>query len=325
MIHLKKNGCEVIPIMVPVASSLKTINFFLYKTIDSLILIDAGYDNDECWNALQAALKEHDLGTNDITHILLTHHHIDHVGLVNRILTDRSVPVYAHPLSIPRLQRDNDFLEMRVKFFSKLYQEMGCGEQGEKQVAYLKRALQKNSSKKITYDIYKIEGKQLFDFDIIYVPGHAPDQIAFYQKDCQWLFGGDLLLEHISSNALVEPDADGQRMLTLFEHYQSLNRVHDINKEAVVFPGHGQLIENHKALIRKRVDGIERKADKFMALIESGITTAAEVAKSYYKETYIKQFSLVMSEVIGHMDYLEMQGRVRKEMIAGVWHYSPEL
>ncbi|WP_260842610.1 hypothetical protein [Siminovitchia fortis] len=33
-----------------------------------------------------------------------------------------------------------------------------------------------------------------------------------------------------------------------------------------------------------------------------------EVAQAYYKEKYVKQFSLVMSEVIGHLDYLEERG-----------------
>ncbi|WP_236719642.1 MBL fold metallo-hydrolase [Neobacillus mesonae] len=321
MSHLQKNGCEVIPIMVPVSSSLKSVNFFLYKKQHSLTLIDAGFDNEDCWNALQTALTAHDLSINDITQILLTHHHVDHVGLVNRILSEHPVPVYAHPLSVPRLKRDDDFMAMRVEFFAKLYKEMGCGEQGEKQTAYLQQALEKNRTKKMDGEIRTVKGNQLLDFDVLYVPGHAPDQIVFYQNDSQWLFGGDLLLQHISSNALVEPDLEGHRMMTLYEHYQSLKRVLGVNAD-VIFPGHGMLIENHKALIQKRLDGIGRKADKFLALIESGSTTAADVAKTYYKETYIKQFSLVMSEVIGHLDYLELQGKVQKEMVSGVWHYS---
>ena len=36
---------------------------------------------------------------------------------------------------------------------------------------------------------------------------------------------------------------------------------------------------------------------------------------------YEKQFSPVMSEVIGHLDYLEEQRKVRKELHKGVWHY----
>ncbi|MCM3570578.1 MBL fold metallo-hydrolase [Neobacillus mesonae] len=321
--QLKKNGIEVIPIIVSVPSSLKTVNFFLYKTEDSLTLIDAGFDNDECWNAIQNVLHDHGWSVQDINRILLTHHHIDHVGLVNRIVNDHPIPVYAHSLAIPRLKREEDFLSMRIEFFSKLYQEMGCKEQGEKQIAYLQKALQKNKDKKIEAAICKIEGNQLFDFDVIYVPGHAPDQIAFYQKECGWLFGGDLLLEHVSSNALVEPDADGIRMLTVYDHYHSLKRVLGIGAE-LVLPGHGKLIEDPKAAAQMRMDEVEQKADKFLKLIQAGSTTAAEVAKAYYNETYLKEFPLVMSRVIGHLDYLEVIGKVRREMIDGVWHYSAD-
>ena len=54
----KKNNMEVYPVMVPTSNKLASINFFLVKQDNSLTLIDAGLNNDECWNALQMTLKE---------------------------------------------------------------------------------------------------------------------------------------------------------------------------------------------------------------------------------------------------------------------------
>ena len=42
---------------------------------NSLTLIDAGLNTDDCWNSLQMTLKDHDYTLTDITGILLTHHH----------------------------------------------------------------------------------------------------------------------------------------------------------------------------------------------------------------------------------------------------------
>ena len=59
------------------------------------------------------------------------------------------IPVYAHRNAIPRLTRDLDFLEMREAFFKQLYEEMGCGEMGEKQVTYLHNAIIQNKDNKM--------------------------------------------------------------------------------------------------------------------------------------------------------------------------------
>jgi hypothetical protein len=89
----------------------------------------------------------------------------------------------------------------------------------------------------------------------------------------------------------------------------------------IVFPGHGVLIENGESLIRNRLSRIDEKAKKFVSEIESGSTTAAQIALRYYKNVYYEQFSLVMSEVIGHLDYLEHHGRVMKTKEEGIWQY----
>ncbi|WP_067727753.1 MBL fold metallo-hydrolase [Oceanobacillus damuensis] len=316
----KQERYEIIPVIVDVTSNLKTINFYLIKMEKSVILVDAGLDNDACWTALQNALSKNNLTVQDITEIVLTHNHGDHVGLVNRITAMHAIPVYAHETAIPRLKRDRDFFEMRVEFFAEIYKQMGCGEAGHKQVEYLKQAMLKGSKSAIHTDISPI-GCNHMGFKVIPVPGHAEDQIALYHEADQILIAGDLLIQHISSNALIEPDNTGKRLPTLIQHKQSLEKIYALSVD-LVFPGHGVLIDEPKALIKKRLAGIERKADRLKNLIQDGITTGSELAESYYKKLYSTQFSLVMSEIIGHLDYLEDAGHVRKEMLNGVWHYS---
>lgn len=318
---IKKECCEVFPIFVPDRSSLKSINFYLVKQQKSLSLIDAGWNNEECWNALTDTLNRNGFQLQDLTEIILTHHHIDHIGLVNRITAVHPIPVYAHPDSIPRLKRDKDFLEMRIEFYEKLFREMGCHENGQDQIAYLRTALENNKHQAIQAEIIGITSPSLLNFDIMEVPGHSPDQIAFFDQKRNWLFAGDLLLEHISSNALVEPDSYGNRLPTLIQHMASLNKClsHDLK---LVFPGHGVLIEDPKPLIIARLERVEAKGERLIQLIKSGIKTASDLALTYYKKTYYEQFALVMSEVIGHLDYLEAGRRIEKELVNGIWHYS---
>ena len=307
--------------IVPASYGLKSVNFYLVKQEKSLTLIDAGFNTDECWEALQHTLKQNGYELHDITEILLTHHHIDHIGLVNRIVAKHPIPVYAHRNAIPRLTRDLDFLEMREAFFKQLYEEMGCGEMGEKQVAYLHNAIIQNKDNKMDADIKAITEPRLLNFDVIEMFGHSPDQVVFFSKEQNSLFGGDLLLHHISSNALVEPDFQGTRMKTLIQHKESYIKCLSLHADRV-YAGHGIVIENPDELLTKRIKGIDDKAERFQYYIQAGISTANAIAQTHYKQKYEKQFSLVMSEVIGHLDYLEEQRKVTKELDKGVWHYA---
>ncbi|WP_026566580.1 MBL fold metallo-hydrolase [Bacillus sp. UNC41MFS5] len=316
----KKSDIEVFPVIVPTSNKLKSINFYLVKQENSLTLIDTGLNSDDCWNSLQKTLKENNYSLTELTGILLTHHHTDHVGLVERIVSNHSIPVYAHPYAILVLKRDREYLKMRVEFFRKLYQEMGCGEMGEKQVANLSYPIILDENKKIDCDIQAITNNQIFGFDILDIPGHAPDQIAFYHNECKYLFAGDLLIENMPSNAFIEPNYDGTKTKSLIQQKQSLEKCLSLNMD-LVFSGHGRIIENPKDLIKARIKEIDEKADNYINMIKNGISTASELAQFRYKEKYEKQFFNVMSEMIGYLDYLENQGKITKEMKKGIWHY----
>lgn len=316
----KNSSMKVFPVIVPVSGGLRSINFYLVQQENSLTLIDAGLNTEACWDALQNTLKEKGYTIRDISEILLTHHHIDHVGLVNRVVAEHDIPVYAHPNSLPRLKRDPGFLEMRIEFFNELYKQMDCGNMGEKQIDNLRNALIQNKDNKIHGTILTIQENQLLNFDIMEAFGHAPDQIVFFNRELKWLFAGDLLIGHISSNALVEPDFQGNRMKTLIQHKQSLFNCLSLHAE-LVFSGHGTTIEQANDLIQKRVDGMDMKAELFKSYIQAGHSTAKAIAQTHYKQKYEMQFSLVMSEVIGHLDFLEEQKKVKKEFDKGVWHY----
>lgn len=308
------------PIVVPTPRSLRTFNFYLLEEAGSLTLIDAGVNSEECWTAFLTAMAVNRLAMKDLDRIIVTHSHQDHIGIINRITFDHDIPIYAHHESLHRLKRDRDFLQFRIQFFGELYESLGCGDLGLQQVEKLKEAASMNEHR-IAGDIVPLyDGDTFADMQVIETLGHSPDHIALYNRERQWLFAGDLMIGHMSSSALIEPDQFGRRTPSLIQHVASLQKCLQLPM-VKVFSGHGEPIYLYKELISKRLQHIYRRVNRIWQLVASGISMPSELGMALYKNLYISDFPFVMAEIIGCLDYLEMQNKVGKKRIGQVWHY----
>ena len=315
-------GHSVYPVILKTTNgSIGSINCYIINDGDSLTLIDAGIDTDLYWEEFIHVLKKNGFVVSDIDRILLTHHHEDHVGLVKRILAIKQIPVYAHVEAVHRLKMDQGFLTMRQNFLKKMYEEMNCLEEAQFRLAKLENTRVNARALAIQVDIIPLrQGDKVFDYTVMETPGHSPDSICFYDEKRKWLFSGDLLLSKSSTNAIIEPDSEGNRLKTVIQHRESLRKCASIDAE-LLFPGHQNVIDNHRALIETKIQKMDDKAERMISFIQGGIEKANDLAKAYYKSKYTEEFSLVMSEIVGYLDYLEESKRIIKVKKAGIWHY----
>lgn len=309
------------PISVPATSSLRTYNFYLVENDNSLFLIDAGVNTEECWDAFGDVLQQNGFEIDDIDAIILTHNHSDHIGLVNRIRTVKNMPLYAHKDAVIRLKRDPQFMMQRAQFFECHYKEMGCGSEVNDLLERLKQSIERNKSQKIEGDIKTlVAGEEIFGFRVIEVPGHAPDHIALFHEESGILFVGDHIIEHSPSNALVELSKEGKRTASLIVYEQSLKKLLNMSVK-VAYSGHGEVIHHPHKLTQKKLAIINKKATKIKNIVNKP-KTAAEVAKQMYQTRYEPLLPLVMSEVVGHLDRLVHLGELTIEKHDGVFFYS---
>lgn len=321
---MEDNHLNIYPIVVPTASQLQSYNFYLVKTKNKLILIDAGMNTELCWQQLHFTLKQHGYTFQHIDEILMTHSHLDHTGLVPRIMHEHpNVKLFAHESSLPRLRRELNFFEKRLQFFDRLYEDMGCGTSGKKQVELLQAKMQDHGTQAITGTVYPLQDNDTINgLKVYFAPGHWPDQIVFLHEPTATLFAGDLLIEHISTNALVEPDFNGERLRSLMQHEASLHKMLQVPLQTV-YAGHGNIIHNPIELITKRLQGIERKSKRLINVLKSlKKASASTIAIEMYPHKYDSEFSLVMSEIIGHLDRLETLAFVKKKKENNIWMYE---
>jgi hypothetical protein len=87
---------------------------------------------------------------------------------------------------------------------------------------------------------------------------------------------------------------------------------------AMVLPGHGEPIADHRSLIDERFRLHERRAKKIHGLIAERPRTAYEIAQALWGDVAVTQAYLTLSEVLGHVDLLLADGRAHEVAEADV-------
>ena len=133
------------------------------------------------------------------------------------------------------------------------------------------------------------------------------------------LIAADHLLGHISSNPLMTRprDGSGERPQALVQYLDSLAATREMDID-LVLPGHGDPITDHRGLIDQRFALHRRRADKIHRLIEERARCAYDIAQALWGNIAVTQAYLTLSEVLGHLDLLANDGRVREVTHGGV-------
>ncbi|MCH7618018.1 MAG: MBL fold metallo-hydrolase, partial [Chloroflexi bacterium] len=81
------------------AIPLGYVNAYVLEEENGLTLIDAGLRGNErrIWKALATIERK----PSDVNHVLLTHHHADHVGSLAAVKKASGAEAYVHPLDAP--------------------------------------------------------------------------------------------------------------------------------------------------------------------------------------------------------------------------------
>jgi glyoxylase-like metal-dependent hydrolase (beta-lactamase superfamily II) len=150
-------------------------------------------------------------------------------------------------------------------------------------------------------------------------PGHSPTDTVFHDRERRMLIAGDHLLGHISSNPLITRPRDGssERPQALIHYLNSLAATREMDID-LVLPGHGDPITDHRALIDQRLALHRRRADKIHGLLAQRPRSAYELAQALWGNIAVTQAYLTLSEVLGHLDLLANERRVREVERDGV-------
>lgn len=311
---------------VPTPFAVGRVNCYLVED-DPLTLVDAGPNSATSLTSLEAALAEHGRRVEDLQRIVVTHQHIDHIGLVDILARRSGAEVCALEALGPWLANYKREMEAGDRFSSEIMLRNGIPQD----VVY---ALRTVSASFRAWGAAATVTRALGDGDLLefanrrwrvhHRPGHSPSDTVFHDEDSGELLGGDHLLGHISSNPLISLPLDGsgeERPRALMIYLDSLRATREMDLR-VVLGGHGEPVEDHRALIDKRFAMHERRANRLYDLIAEHPRNAYELAQKMWGNVAVTQAYLTLSEVLGHVDLLLDEGRVLERERDGVAYFE---
>ena len=316
-----------IPVFLP-NNPLKILNSYVIKTPSANLVIDTGFNQPECLEALTEGLRELDIDM-DKTTLFLTHLHSDHVGLTNDIATGNTrILINEIDYDYMKNERNSDY---RPWMEEKFYHEGLSWDMIELQRkvsparAYAPKYLFRAETVK-DGDTFKIGD---YRFRCIWTPGHTPGHTCLYMEDYHILFAGDHILFDITPNITMWRGVED----SLGNYLESLKKIESMDID-VTLPGH----RNNDMDLHERIHQIQahhdRRIQQTLSIIQEtpGLNACQIGAKMTWSmrgknwdEFPIQQKWFAIGETISHLDYLIKRNKITRHEENGSTYYTSNI
>jgi glyoxylase-like metal-dependent hydrolase (beta-lactamase superfamily II) len=306
---------DLYQLTVPTPFPVGPVNVYVARQADGLALVDCGPRTLQARAALEEGLAALGHSVRDVSCIIVTHAHADHYGLAADLVAESGARVLTHPFNRPMLESFADERERRLAFYAELLGASGVPHNVLQMVQSARRSIGEYAETvPVAGDVTDGETVMLAGraWQVLHTPGHSAGLVCLYEPRSRVLLSADHLLRDISSNPVAEPLPLGRtaRYQPLVEYLDQLRRVAALDV-SVAWPGHGDPIYNVPELVRQRVEFHARRAGHILELFDGRELTAFHIMHSLFPVVDPVGFFLAISEVVGHLELLESEGRVR--------------
>lgn len=279
---------------------------YLVLLDDMKVLIDTGTGWVKSNQGLEDGLAQAGVAWGDLTHILLTHGHIDHFGGLAYIRERTAARVGIHELDVRNITHYEERIFVVDRRLARYLREAGVPDERRAEMMRLYRLNKGMFTSQPVHFTYRAGGMRFGSFEFLHVPGHTAGHVIIRLHDV--LFSGDHVLNGIS------PHQSPERLTlnTGLGHYlDSLAAVETWGAGArLIFGGHNDPITDLPARIRALRERHNERLATILAAFDVP-RTICDVSDALFPNVRGYDILLAVEETGAHVEYLYQRGLLR--------------
>ncbi len=235
---------------------------------NELAIIDPGPAVQSHFEAIMSSLNKN----QSITHILITHSHIDHSPLAKQLSEKTSAPILAFGES----SSGKSTIMTNLK-------NLDGGE-----------GIDYDFKPDVTLNDNQILKNKEWCIKSLHTPGHMGNHLCFSWEGESILFSGDLVMGWATS-MVSPPDGD------LTDFMNSIKSLQLRSPDKLFFPGHGAPIENPSLRLQELYEHRKKREGEILSALETGLTTISEITASVYADLDKRLITAAKRNVFAHL------------------------
>ena len=310
------------------------VNTYLVMTDDYLILVDTGSGSDMSNQGILDGFEwvSSEIGriviVNDLTHILLTHGHIDHMGGLVFLKNSTKAQVGVHELDLPAISNHEERMKFICSSLDQFMVKSGVSSKKRKDLLDMYR-LTKSFFHSVPVDFtFEKNGMNCGPLAILHIPGHCPGHVAFSMDD--FIFVGDHVINGIT------PHQSPERILLNLgvKHYlDSLSKLNDwAGDYQLILSGHDVPIQDLRSRTHAIQLAIQERLKQCLSFLRES-NTLIELTNHMYPRISGYNTLLVIEKTGAYVEYLNQQelleitnlsGLEAKDQVPWIYHTNIE-
>lgn len=318
-----RDGVWSIPVVFAGNPMRYTLSYLLVSA-NEVLIIDPGWDSDEGLGQIRQVFTDIGLKLDQLTGIIATHFHTDHLGMAARLRDLTGAWVASGANDIIGIQAYKDVADFRQKSLEQLA-AWGIPESILDDAAITEKQAQILENLAVP-DFLLHDGELVpsanFKLTVIATPGHSPGHICLFDETHQLIFSGDHVLPRITPNIALEREGSGN---PLADYYRSLDVI-ALDDSTEVCPAHEyRFIGMNRRVAQLKEQNRERSAEVLKSYELHGGRTVWEIAKHLtwsrgWDSLNALSLRLAISETASHISYLQQAGHELPIPISPVDH-----
>jgi len=278
---------------------------YLVQKDEYRVLIDCGSGMETSHANLLNGLQQAGLQPSQLTHILLTHAHIDHYGGLSQLKPITQAKIGVHELDLQTVSYHDARLAFIGRRLASFLADTGLTEETRDQLLSIYRFTKAIYHSVLVDFAYENVDMQVGPFELIHLPGHCPGHVAIRLEDV--VFCGDMVVEGVTPH--LSPESINP--YSGLDHYlESLIRFQHWAKDArLILNGHDDVITDLPERIEATRQNLIRRMSKALDALAEPLTIA-KISQAVYGETGGYNALLIIEKTGAYIEYFYEHGMI---------------